>query len=226
MSSLTVQGITKSFNGKPVLTEVNLTCNTGELVGIYGRNGTGKSTLFKILFGTLQADTEVVSLNKEPINLSKVIPKKQIAYLNQDDFLPRDLKVKNLISTYFRSVELQNKIFYDHRIAKIQDRKVSQLSLGERRYLEVLLVANSEHEFIILDEPFSLIEPLFKEVIKELLMDIKRDKGIILTDHYYKDVFQIADKNILLKDGKSVKISDYQDLAVHGYISANQAQLI
>ena len=226
MSNLTVQRISKSFNGKPVLTEVYLTCNTGELIGIYGRNGTGKSTLFKILFGTLKADNEEVSLNQETINLSKIIPNKQIAYLCQDGFLPRDLKVRNLISTYFEGGELQNKILYDYRINKIQERKVGQLSLGERRYLEVLLIANSEHKFMMLDEPFSLIEPLFKEAIKEMLVEVKRDKGIILTDHYYRDVFEIADRNILIKNGKTVEISGYQDLAVYGYLSGKQGQLL
>jgi len=113
---------------------------------------------------------------------------------------------------------MQNRIFSNHRVEKIRNRKIGQLSLGERRYLEVLLIAHSEHPFILLDEPFSQIEPLFIEAIKELIMEIKPSKGILLTDHYYRDVFEISDKNLLIKDGKAIEISRYQDLAQQGYI--------
>ena len=222
MSDLEVKRITKSFNGKPLLTDISLGCKKGEVLGIYGRNGTGKSTLFKILFGTLKADHYEVYINQQATDLSKVIATKKIAYLHQDDFLPWNTTVNNLIRIYFEHKATQNSVFSDHRIEKIRNQKVGQLSSGERRYLEVLLIAHSEHEFIMLDEPFSQIEPLFKEAIKELLMKVKSHKGIILTDHYYRDVFEIADKNVLIKNGVSVEVSSYQDLAQKGYIPASQ----
>ena len=74
---------------------------------------------------------------------------------------------------------------------------------------------------MLLDEPFSLIEPLYKEVISDLLTRIKQSKGIIVTDHYYHDVLQITDKNLLLKDGETMEIKDKADLARYGYIPSS-----
>jgi len=110
----------------------------------------------------LKADAAEVLIDSSIINLTQVIENKQIAYLPQDNFLPKDIKVRNIIPMYFQNKSTQDQLFYDHRIAKINNRNIATLSLGELRYLEILLVANLDHQFMLLDEPFSLIEPLYK----------------------------------------------------------------
>lgn len=195
MDILTISKVEKSFGIKHVLRDIKFECKTGEIIGLQGRNGSGKSTLLKILFGTLTADILDVKLNSQPFNPDKNIRNRIIAYLTQDSFLPKDLKVRNIIPLYFHVGEQQNRIFYDPIIAKIENQVIGTLSCGELRYFEILLLCRLPHRFIFLDEPFSMIEPLLQDAIKDLLFSIKKEKGIIITDHYYNDVLQVTDKN-------------------------------
>ena len=93
--------------------------------------------------------------------------------------------------------------------------------MGQLRYLETLLVGSLDHPFIMLDEPFSMLEPLYKALLKELLRDLSETKGIIVTDHYYRDVLDITHSNFLLKDGNKIEIFEPMDLANNGYISSH-----
>lgn len=219
MSRLTINNVTKGFKDHPVLSDISFQTETGEILGIFGRNGSGKSTLLKILFGTLKPDTLNGFLDSERYLPSKNVQLRNIAYLPQDNFLPKDIKVRNVVPLYFSNGAIQDKIFFDPRIAKIENQRIGTLSHGERRYLEILMISRLPHEFILLDEPFSMIEPLYQDAIKELLLSIKKDKGIILTDHYYFDVLQITDRNVLIKNGTTIQIRDKSDLVENGYIS-------
>ena len=162
-----------NFGEKVVLKEISFSLKTGEILGIFGRNGCGKSTLLKMIFGTLKKGLVSVSIDGKNFNLSENISAEHIAYLPQHSFLPKNIKVRDLIPIYFSDGKKQDNIFYDPLIAKIATKKVKELSLGQVRYLEVLLIGNLNHPFLMLDEPFSMIEPLFKIEIKNLLNKIK-----------------------------------------------------
>ena len=143
----------------------------------------------------------------------------KISYLPQDSFLPQDLKVRDVIPLYYRDGEAQDKIFYDPRIAKFERQKIGTLSLGERRYFEIVLISRLPHPFLLLDEPFSMVEPLYQDLIKELLYSLKKQKGIIITDHYYENVLQISDRKMMIKDGESIEIENDIDLIENGYLA-------
>jgi ABC-type multidrug transport system ATPase subunit len=221
MHNLKVTELTKAFGTNPVLDYAAIECKTGEIVSIFGRNGTGKSTLLKILFGTLKADRIRLSLNDKPFSVEEIIPQQKIAYLPQQSFLPKSLKVRDIVPLYYSSEIKQDKILYDPLIAKMANTKVGSLSMGQLRYFELLLIGNLSHPFLMLDEPFSMIEPLYRDKIREFLLDLKFTKGIILTDHYYDDVFSVANKNLLLKNGRLITINNEEELADHGYLSGN-----
>jgi len=218
MNKLSVTGLTKSFGSKKVLDNVNLNLQTGDILGVFGRNGCGKSTMLKILFGTVKANAIIMSLNNQPLPVNNIIPNGIIGYLPQDPFLPNSLKVRSIIPMYFNESELQDKIFYAPGIPKITDTRVGNLSMGELRYLELLLVGNLNHPFLLLDEPFSMVEPLYKERIKEFLIQLRATKGIIITDHYYKDVLSISTSNIIVKDGNILPINNEAGLIKEGYL--------
>ena len=219
MNTLEVKNGTKSFNDKMLLQGINMSCSTGDVVGVFGRNGAGKSTLLKMIYGTLPADKMVLMFNRVHINAKDCIPKQLVGYLPQHDFLPKELTVRNVIPLFNDDEKKQDAIFYAPRIAKIENKKIGALSKGELRYLELLLIGNLDHPFLLLDEPFSMVEPLFKEIIKIFINNLKSSKGIFITDHYYADVLHVSTKNYLIKDTTAFPINGASDLAFHGYIN-------
>lgn len=218
MSELIVNKLSKKFKKRIILSDISLRIKTGEILGIFGRNGCGKSTLLKILFGTLRSDDENILIDNECFNSSRNIELMNISYLPQDSFLPKDLKVRDVIPIYYKDGDAQDKIFYDPRIAKFERQKIGTLSLGERRYFEILLISRLPHQFLLLDEPFSMVEPLYQDSIKELLFQLKKEKGILITDHYYRNVFEVSDRKMFIKDGKAIEIENEIDLIKNGYL--------
>lgn len=218
MSVLEIRNARMQFGQRLVLNNVNLTCNSNEIIGIFGRNGAGKSTFLQIIFGTLKAKSIEIIIDSQPFLQNQIIPSQKIAYLPQHPFLPKGLKVRETIPLFFPNGEDQDKIFYSPKVSAFENIQIGKLSLGQLRYLELLLIGNLEHNFLMLDEPFSMVEPLYKEVIKNLLLDHKKTKGIILTDHYYNDVLEITDKNYLINDGNFIKIKDIDDLIDFNYL--------
>ena len=148
----------------------------------------------------------------------EIITSKTIAYLPQDTFLPKNLKVREVIPFFFSEGSKQDKIFYAPNVSTFDNRKVGELSIGQLRYLELLIVGNLKHSFLLLDEPFASVAPIYKTVIKDLLLELKKEKGIILTDHYYEDVLEVATKNCIIKDTKKIDIYSKNDLINYGYL--------
>ncbi|KAA1247316.1 ATP-binding cassette domain-containing protein [Aquimarina sp. RZ0] len=218
MSHLSIANLTKSFGKQTILNTVSFQCEIGEIVGIFGSNGTGKSTLLQCVFGTTKADTIKISIDYEDIQAKDMIPDRRIGYLPQDSFLPKEKSVRDIIPLLFPKGEDQDKIFYTKGIHTIEKTKIGKLALGELRYLEVVLLCHLEHPFLMLDEPFSMIQPDYKELIKELLASVKNQKGILITDHYYEDVLVVADRNLLVKDGNLFPVKGILDLQKFGYL--------
>lgn len=218
---LEVRNINKSFKEKEILKDVSLRCDIGDVIGIFGRNGSGKSSLLKIIHGTLKADSIKLEINSKLINPKKIIPSKSIAYLPQDSFLPKNLKVRNIIPLFFSNGNNQDKIFYSKGISHFENKKIGTLSLGQLRYLEILLIGNLEHPYVMFDEPFSMVEPLYKDIIKEFLIGLKNEKGLIITDHYYNDVLEITDRNFIIKSGQKLNIKGKEDLEKFEYLRKN-----
>lgn len=222
MDLLKVTGLNKSYGKKAILKNINLDCKVGEIIGIFGRNGTGKSTLLKLIFGTVKADSILIKINSEIISQKDVIKSKRIGYLPQDSFLPKGRKVREIIPLFFPNGDDHDNIFYSPQVSSFENIKVGKLSLGQLRYLELLIIGNLNHQFLMLDEPFSMIEPIYKDVIKGLLLQLKKSKGIILTDHYYNDVLEITDKNFVIKDAIKIEIKNKNDLVKYGYLNSNE----
>jgi ABC-type multidrug transport system ATPase subunit len=213
-----LKSLTHSFGKKIILAGVNLECKTGAVTAVFGRNGTGKSTLFKVLFGTLKADNAEIEYNDQLLDKT-IHLNKLVAYHTQEVMLPKHIRVSNLVLLYCKTAAKQDKVFYAPGIHDMQGKKVGALSLGQQRYLQFLLVLNLDQPFILLDEPFSMVEPLYKDLIKEKIIEYKAHKGFIITDHYYLDVLAIADTVNLIKDGKIIAIDKKEELVELKYLS-------
>ncbi|MFZ4549362.1 MAG: ATP-binding cassette domain-containing protein [Bacteroidales bacterium] len=222
MNELVIHKVSKKFKQRKVLSDVSFSIKTGEILGIFGRNGCGKSTLLKIIFGVLRADYQEIVLDNEYFNPADNIKLMHISYLPQDSFLPNDLTVREAIPMYYKDGKAQDKIFYDPRIARFEQQKIGTLSMGERRYFEVVLISRLPHKFLMLDEPFSMIEPLYQQAIKDLLTELKKEKGILITDHYYQNVLAVSDRKMIIKDGKAIEVANENDLIGNGYLSGSR----
>lgn len=209
----------KAVTFKHILKNVSLSCTTGEVVGLLGRNGSGKSTLLKTLFGTIKPAVADIWIDEKAWN-AKTVYKDAIAYSPQDLILPKDITVRALIPLLFDEEEQLNKIFYAQGIHRMEKIKVGRLSLGEQKYLQFLLTAYLPQHFILLDEPFSMVDPAYKDIIKEKITELKKTKGFIVTDHYYQDIFDIAEKIICMSAGTTIAVSNKQDLVSLGYLPA------
>lgn len=218
MRRLEIKKAEKSFGSKEVLKDVSFSCNTGEIVGIFGSNGSGKSTLLKAIFGTVAADAIELEIDGKSLPAKEIIPAGLVSYLPQENFLPKEMKVRDVIPLFFPKGEDQDKIFYSAGVSAFDRTEVGKLSSGELRYLEILLLVHLQHPFMMLDEPFTMVEPLYKIAIQELLRSFRGSKGFILTDHYYLDVLEISTRNFVLTEGKMLEIHDPEDLITHQYV--------
>jgi lipopolysaccharide export system ATP-binding protein len=219
-SHLEVDSIRKSFGAKQVLTDIALKCQPGDIIGLLGRNGSGKSTLLKIVFGTLFTDYKFIRINDELLT-QPFKSKSKIAYLPQDNFLPKNITVNKVVDIY--SDDFDHKLFLeDEVLSRLTETKIGNLSGGESRYLEVKLILSLNSTFILLDEPFNGISPLHVDLIKTMIITKSLHKGIILTDHDYRNVLDVANKYYLLFDGGLKTVKTKQDLINWGYIPEGQ----
>lgn len=220
MSRLEVMEVNKTFGKRHILNRVSFSCKTGEIIGLFGRNGSGKSTLLKGIMGTLSMDSITIYMDGENIPPSQIIPKQIIGFLPQDSFLPKEMKVRDVIPLMFPKGEEQEKIFHSAGVAAFDSHKIGKLSIGQLKYLELLLLAHLPQPFLLLDEPLSMLEPMYIEKARNLLLSLKATKGLVVTDHYYKDVLEIDDRSLVLNAGNAYRVENEQDLREHEYLKA------
>jgi ABC-type multidrug transport system ATPase subunit len=216
-SVLEIDSVIKTYDDKLVLSDIYLKCETSDIYAIFGRNGAGKSTLLKILFGTLSADRKFIRIDGK-VYKHPFVDKNLINYLPQTNFLPSNLTVGRIISLY-NDKQAANRFKVDPIISGILQRKISELSGGELRYLEVKLLVQSNSKFILLDEPFSGVSPLIVDEIKQLIVENSKEKGIIISDHDYRSVIDIANRMGVIYDGGLKTISDKNELIKYGYLT-------
>ncbi|SEW49763.1 ATP-binding cassette domain-containing protein [Chitinophaga arvensicola] len=216
-NELHADSVFKYINGRELLTDCFLRCETGEVVGILGRNGCGKSTFLKIIFGTVDCHHKYVSINgkryEAPYKTAGLM-----AYLPQQPFLPGTLTVREVIDVFTDSEDEKNNVSDDEYIRPHLSQKVNALSGGERRYLEILLLVNSAAAFILLDEPFNALDPLTKERVMLLIHAYRSKKGFIITDHDYRHIIAASDRIILVANGSFQHIHALTELEDKHYL--------
>ena len=146
----------------------------------------------------------------------------QIGYLPQEKFIPSTLRVSQVLRHHRITPDTLIESFPDFK--NLIQHRVTQLSGGLLRVLEVVIILKSEKTFVMLDEPFSGIMPLHVEIIKQLIADEKTRKGIIISDHLYQHALDLADVTYLLNDGKTYKIKDVEELVFRGYLGSSTSK--
>ena len=210
---LEADGIQLEFNGRKILSDIYLKCETGAITGLLGRNGQGKSCLMQIIFGSLNCEK---SIRIDNLSQKKVsgFPK-TLLYLPQFNFIPKSLTLQRI----FLDFELDYS-FFQIRFPEFINRhrqKIKQFSGGEQRLIALYLIVKSKTFFALLDEPFTHLNPLQIEKVKGLLAEEKVNKGILITDHMYKNVTDISDTLYILSNGKTHLSKNPEDIETLGY---------
>lgn len=214
--TLKTDSVQLEFDGRKILQDIYLDCKQGEIVGLLGRNGCGKSSLLRIIFGTLKPDFKHVSINDKFI--IKGYHDARIAYLPQHNYLPYGIRLKhlakNFIDPQFWDEFTSLNIYKDHF-----NKTVGQLSGGELRQLETLMIVYNKADFILLDEPFTHISPVQADLFKPIIRRCAQRKGFIITDHQYRNIIDISDRIVLISNGSTKHIKTTDDLITWGYVN-------
>lgn len=214
-NTLLVDSVHLEFRDKQVLQSAFLTAEKGKVTGVLGRNGCGKSCLFKCIMGGIKPQNMFIRFGEEQDTDYAHIGNR-VKYLPQNLFMPANMSLDEAFKLY--RVDYDGLVSFAPKFHPFQHKRFKELSGGEARVVEMYLVLNTDCEFCILDEPFSNIAPIYVEKMEELITEQKRHKGIIVSDHLYEAIMQVADDLFLLRDGYTFPIKSREDLIHHGYI--------
>lgn len=212
MHTLEARNIKKSYNGKNIVHNVDLSINSGEVVGLLGPNGAGKTTTFYMILGLVKPDGGTVTLDNENLNdlPMYVRARRGIGYLPQEVSIFRKLSVRENIMAVLevsgvRGNGLQKKcsnIIDEFKLSELAQKKGYQLSGGERRKVEIARAIAVDPLFILLDEPFAGIDPLSVVELKKTLDQLREKRiGLVITDHNVRETLSITDRAYIINDG-------------------------
>ena len=220
MVGIHIDSVNKSYRGQLVLSDIYLSCKPGEIVGLLGRNGSGKSTLMKIIFGSVIAENSYIKIDSKRVtkpfeNFNKV------RYLPQDSYLPKDVSIYKIIRLFGKNLD-EKKMRNDPLNSGFLQKTIRQLSGGEKRIVEILLMIYSKSPYILLDEPFNGVAPKNIKEIKSRIREQSKTKGIILTDHDYRNIVDVSTRILLLFDGGIKEMSNIDELKHWGYVPGKE----
>lgn len=218
---LEVDNIELHFGEKKILSGIYINAPEGKITGIMGRNGSGKTSLLNIIFGSLIPKYKSIRINGR--NLHKpLFSTNQITYLPQHRLLPKKMKLTTVFKLF--GVEWADFVALFESFKIYKNHHTGQISSGELRLIETYLTLKANKNIILLDEPFSFIAPVYIESIKKLIHQQKSDKIILITDHSYEHVLEMSDTIYLLKNGCSKLIHNTKELVNEGYLPISSPQ--
>ncbi len=217
--------LVKTYDKKPVVNDVSINVEQGEVVGLLGPNGAGKTTTFYMIIGLIKPTSGEVYLDDHNISRLPMFKRarKGIGYLPQESSIFRKLTVEDNVYVLWELLKLFPKAEYEARlqelleemkIAHLRKRKGYVLSGGERRRVEIVRSLAVNPSFILLDEPFAGIDPMAIADIQEIILHLKaRGLGVIITDHNVRETLKIVDRAYILHDGKILTEGNSENLA-------------
>lgn len=214
MDELYIDSVNHRYGDREVLSSVFLNCRVGEIVGLLGRNGSGKSTLLKIIFG--ETKPRFMHLKVDGRFTKKAYLSGKVAYLSQGFFIPHYLKISDLVNLYTN--KYKNDLLTVSVIKGNLKEEIGNLSGGNRRLVEALLLIYSDAKYLLLDEPFSQLAPIIADELKSHIFKFGKEKGFIITDHYYQQILEISSRVVLITNGCNYTINGEDDLILNGYL--------
>ncbi len=222
--NLRAQNIFKYYGSRPVVNDVSINLNQGEIVGLLGPNGAGKTTTFYMMVGLVSPFKGEVFLDQTDITKLPMYKRAQmgVGYLPQEASVFRTMSVEdNLLSvlemTNLSKAEQKYKcdsLIDEFGLSKVRKINGRVLSGGERRRTEIARALATNPKFILLDEPFAGVDPIAVEDIQKIVSKLKeKNIGILITDHNVHETLSITDRSYLLFEGKILKQGKTDELA-------------
>ncbi len=212
MSTLRAEGVTKSFNGRRVVKNVNLEIGGGEVVGLLGPNGAGKTTTFHMLVGFVRPDGGKVFLNGEDMTSAPIYQRARagISYLPQESSIFRRLTVEENLGAILETLDLTRQEQKDRSmklmrmlgLSHLAKQKADTLSGGERRRTEIARALVISPFFVLLDEPLTGVDPIAVGEIQKIISKLSTGGiGVLITDHNVRETLGICHRAYILNDG-------------------------
>ena len=213
--SLTLERVALTLGGRPLVRDVSLNLEPGEVIGLLGPNGAGKTTTFNLVIGLLRPDSGQVLMDGHPVAALSMPERARlgIGYLPQEPSVFRQLTVRENLELVLaqsglvsgQSRDRLHQLIDEFHLQPFLDRKGYQLSGGERRRTEVaraLAVGLEGPRYLLLDEPFAGVDPLAVADLQALIQSLReRGMGILITDHNVRETLSITDRAYILTDG-------------------------
>lgn len=223
MNKLKIDNLSKAYGGRKVVDGVSIEINRGEIVGLLGPNGAGKTTSFYMVVGLIQPEEGTISLDGENITSMPMYrrARRGIGYLCQEDSIFRKLTVEENIIAILETLNISRaerkrrleKLLEELKISHLGKSKAYTLSGGERRRLEITRALVTEPSFLLLDEPFSGIDPIAVFEAQQIIQDLKSSGlGILLTDHSVRETLAITGRSYIMYEGKILISGSSQEL--------------
>ena len=217
------EGLSKVYGKRTVVNKVNLNVKAGEVVGLLGPNGAGKTTTFYMIVGLIKPNQGKVLLNNEEITGFPMYlrARKGISYLPQEPSVFRKLTVEENIMAILETLEISkeereirlNKLLKELNLQSLAKNKAYSLSGGERRRVEISRALVTSPFFLLLDEPFTGIDPIAVGEIQEIIRRLKgKNMGILISDHNYQETLNICDRSYILYKGRIVEEGDSEKI--------------
>jgi len=213
MLKLQAVELSKSYRGRKVVDDVNLEIEQGEVVGLLGPNGAGKTTTFYILVGLARPDAGRVLLDGQDItDLPMYLRARNgLSYLPQEPSVFRKLTVEENLLAVLETLPLSGEqrrermeeLLAQMGLEAVRHNPAHTLSGGERRRLEIARSLVLEPSFVLLDEPFSGIDPITVKDIQKIVADLSRAGiGVLITDHNVRETLKVTDRAYIINDGR------------------------
>ena len=223
MQPLETQRLVKGYNGRPVVDGVDLAIKQGEIVGLLGPNGAGKTTTFAMMVGYVKPDGGRITFDGRDITETPMHLRARlgIGYLAQEPSIFRKLTVEQNIMAILETLPLTrtqrrsrlDELLNELGITHLARQKAFTLSGGEKRRLEITRAMVTNPKFILLDEPFSGIDPITVFEAQEMIRELRhRGLGVLLTDHNVRETLAITDRAYIMAEGRVLIAGTAHDL--------------
>lgn len=222
-SKIEVTNLIKDFGKKRVVNDLSLSISGGEIVGLLGPNGAGKTTTFYIILGLIEATSGDILLNDASIHDLAMYQRARlgIGYLPQDSSIFKKLSVRDNLKSIAETLPIDTKqqkekvdaLLEDFGLVNIADQMAYTLSGGERRRLEIARSILPSPKFLLMDEPFSGVDPISISEVQKMVLKLKEmNIGILITDHNVRETLKIVDRAYLVYDGSILSEGDSEYL--------------